>query len=288
MKKEEQERKREQHEKLMSKYLKRTNETWTQSRNKISPQEAIMKEREFKNEKSDLDRSERESKSVDVKRKRDLEMNDITNKLEDGNVLALEGHLKGKENETLNKVLEETIEETEILSKVTELGGSEIKEELISEEVITIEPEEEVFNEHSYASTMSYEKESGRAIESNLNKEKGKPESPVIDVVDLYDEKELVHKKIEPKPVFPMRSIDDENVIVWKVLREGIDGEDLKYLQSAFESLHGFGSDVVKDHHWYHHPGILFNLVFIDFSFMFSRVFVSLLVLIFMIPWVTL
>jgi len=182
-------------------------------------------------------------------------LKEMTKSLEVSKILSTEKEHLRKGNETFNKVVEETIEETEILSKDAEVDGSDVKEELISEEIIEIEPEGEVLNEHSYAFTSSYKEEELKQLkEEEVVKEKEKSPSPVIDVVNINDEKTLVSKRLEPKAIFPMRNIDHENSIVWNVLREGIDSEDLKYLKTAFESLHVFGSNVVKDHHWSHHP----------------------------------
>ena len=270
MKKEEKERKMIEHEKLMKQYLERVNEAGTEM-NKVISHEIMEGERLPGNEKNDLvyeNRIERESKAASLKKKGDLEMKRISKALEEGKFLSIEKDLqhKGMEIETINKVVQETIEETEILSKETEFDGSEVKEELISEEIIKIEPEEEeVLNEHSYAFTTPYdieEEQSNDMKKEELISVKETSASPIIDVVDIDDDKNIILKKIEPKPVFPMRSIESEDLIVWNVLREGIDNEDLKYLQSAFESLHVFGSDVVKDHHWSNHPGILFKIYY--------------------------
>ena len=175
--------------------------------------------------------------------------------------------VKNREKENQSTVIEETIEETEIVSKETELDTSDIKDEVISEEVIKVEPEEpieKVFNEHCYASFNSgFEKENlestKKEIEITKLKNDRKSPSPIIEVVEeVEDEKEFyVKKEPEPKPVFPMRSIEDENISVWNILQHGIDKEDLEYMKTAFENLESFGSDVVKDLHWANHPGIL-------------------------------
>ena len=259
LKKEEKKRKKIEHETLVRQYLKRVGEEDVKDEREAMDNEILSN-----NEKNSLiyeNKVERESVEMNLNIKGSLD--EISKKLEEAKILSSEKEDKLKVNETLNKVVEETIEETEILSKVTELDGSEVKEELISEEVIKIEPEGEVLNEHSYAFTSSYdveEDESTEMKEGSAVQLKEKSPSPIIDVVDINDEKELLPKVVEPKAVFPMRSIDHDNAIVWNILREGIDTEDLKYLQTAFESLHVFGSDVVKDHHWSHHPGILFEL----------------------------
>ena len=215
--------------------------------------------------KSDLvfkNKVERGAKELEIKRN----LEEMTASLEVSKILSTEKEHLRKGNETFDKVVEETIEETEILSKDAEVDGSDVKEELISEEIIEIEPEGEVLNEHSYAFTSSYKEQDSKELkEEEVIKAKEKSPSPVIDVVNLNDEKTLVSKRLEPKAIFPMRSIDDDNAIVWNVLREGIDSEDLKYLQTAFESLHVFGSNVVKDHHWSHHPGIILNLILLEF-----------------------
>ena len=233
----------------------------------------VKKEKEhIDREQSILDRAQNDSvfKNKVERGPKELEIGNLkkmTKSLEVSKILSTEKEHLRKGNETFNKVVEETIEETEILSKDAEVDGSDVKEELISEEIIEIEPEGEVLNEHSYAFTSSYKEEELKQLkEEEVVKEKEKSPSPVIDVVNINDEKTLVSKRLEPKAIFPMRNIDHENSIVWNVLREGIDSEDLKYLKTAFESLHVFGSNVVKDHHWSHHPGIIFNLFFSNFS----------------------
>ena len=274
LKKEEKKRKKIEHETLVRQYLKRVGEEDLKDEREAMDNEILSN-----NEKNSLiyeNKVEKESVEVNLNIKGNLD--EISKKLEEAKILSSEKEDKLKVNETLNKVVEETIEETEILSKVTELDGSEVKEELISEEVIKIEPEGEVLNEHSYAFTSSYdveEDESTEMKEGSAVQLKEKSPSPIIDVVDINDEKELLPKVVEPKAVFPMRSIDHDNAIVWNILREGIDTEDLKYLQTAFESLHVFGSDVVKDHHWSHHPGIsLLNLLVLNPSIVYFLIIV--------------
>ncbi len=156
---------------------------------------------------------------------------------------------------------EEQITE-EFIEHVDETKGTFIEEEVISEEIIKIEAEEnipeEVFGEHSYASF----KQPGETRKGVIQSVKEEPArlSPVIDVVRVTDEKLLEPEppiEPEPKAVFPMRSIEHENSIVWDVLNQGVDNEDLKYFKSAFESLQLLGSSVVNDLHWSAHPGMV-------------------------------
>ena len=238
-----------EHEKLVKQYLKRVNEKDAKEEDGEEDID-VFKEKILSsdNEKNNLIYENKGGK-------RNLE--ELT--VEAAKILAVEKENKNAGNEELNNVFEETLEETEILSNVAELDASDVKEELISEEIIRIEPE----RDHSYALITSCEIEEQEAADWKEQSVKEKSPSPIIDVVDISDEKDLIAKRIDlPKAIFPMRSIDGENSIVWNVLREGIDSEDLKYLQTAFESLHVFGSDVVRDHHWSYHPGILFRSIY--------------------------
>ena len=98
--------------------------------------------------------------------------------------------------------------------------------------------------------------------ENKRKEHKSHRESPVIDVVGVVDEE--LKPVIEPKPVFPMRSFEEDNLLVWDILQNGADHEDIDYLKSAFESLQLLGSEVVQDLNWSYHPGILFcTIIFI-------------------------
>eukprot|EP00794_Sanderia_malayensis_P013832 gene13832-15278_t len=158
-------------------------------------------------------------------------------------------------------IIEEFIEKVE---EEIEESSVESKEELISEEVIKVEAEdskmqEEVFSEHCYAS-FAMPVDEGKAEREKKSTQKDR-HSPFIDVVDVAEDK-LAHELLQavpapPKPVFPMRSIEDENSIVWDILNRGVDSEDLKYFKSAFESLQLLGSDVVNGLRWSIHPETL-------------------------------
>ncbi|XP_002161122.3 histone-lysine N-methyltransferase SETD1B isoform X1 [Hydra vulgaris] len=56
------------------------------------------------------------------------------------------------------------------------------------------------------------------------------------------------HKK------FTMRSSKDEKLLIWDILKQGIDAEDLLYLKEAFESLQQVDAFEVKNLRWCEHP----------------------------------
>lgn len=260
-----------EHDRRVEEYLKRTYEprTKTKENYKEKKRENLLIDKE--NEKS-LVNQRKMKNDLKVSEKNKIVEQSLTRK----EVVVLErvvfeerkekqDAVKNKEKENQNTVIEETIEETEIVSKETDLDTSDMKDEVISEEVIKIEPEEPiVFNEHCYASFNSgFEKENLELTKKEteimkLENDRKSP-SPIIEVVEeIEDEKEFyVKKEPEPKPIFPMRSIEDENISVWNILQHGIDKEDLEYMKTAFENLESFGSGVVKDLHWAKHPGIL-------------------------------
>lgn len=93
-------------------------------------------------------------------------------------------------------------------------------------------------------------------------------ESPIIDVENgAIDHLHLsfTPEIIRPEPaafkaLFPLRSFEEDDELVYEMLRCGLDYEDARYLKIGFERLLQVGSESVLDAHWGYHPDILLSL----------------------------
>ena len=95
--------------------------------------------------------------------------------------------------------------------------------------------------------------------------------SPIIDVENVQTEPPFLKPETpalpppEPvvlKPTFSPRSYEEDDALVYDMVRWGLDAEDARYLKVGFERLMQVGSESVLDAHWGFHPDILHELQF--------------------------
>ncbi|KAK3734385.1 hypothetical protein QZH41_006203 [Actinostola sp. cb2023] len=100
----------------------------------------------------------------------------------------------------------------------------------------------------------------------------------VITLVPCDLEKELVVKE-KPLPIrkhlFPLRSIEQDDELVYEFLKSGIDYEDAYFLKVGFDQLIQVCSESVVAAKWSYHPDILTNVHLANdstcFSFLFQK-----------------
>ena len=110
-----------------------------------------------------------------------------------------------------------------------------------------------------------------------------KSESPTIDIVSVPQGEERLPPLLEgnevleeaaglveplpspvpqsppalPKQLFQHRTFEEDDELVYKLLKSGLDYEDAFYLKVGFERLLQVGSESVSKAHWTYHPDIL-------------------------------
>lgn len=168
----------------------------------------------------------------------------------------------------LKKKLRDAFGEDEEEEDEQQVKG-EVEEEANGEDLIS----SFIMLEHSYffKSPSSDDKVDGKDDETGIitdakpDKYIGKDLDSILDTKDLF-KKDLVKHR------FNMRSNLEETTLIWNIINEGVDAEDLVYLKEAFDSLVHIGAKEVETLSWVDHPCIFFKVYFC-FVFNYLRLF---------------